>query len=267
MSEGDHRDSMYQCLVCEDWIHNQCLFGSHADDNTAPLGEDDFDMIICERCVKGNAGVRIIAERYAGREGTGVMIVEEGGKVRGVTKAFEEGKDEGLGDLGEGSEGEVERISNEVGGASGAEQEETGNETKRKLEGMVDDEEEPTAKKSKPNTGETSFSAGGGDPSTSSSSSSSSSTLPSSSHTNLSSSAASSIPTTASSTLASSTSSRTCHAPPALPSSETPLTELERNGGRLNLFLGNEWMDNWCRCQEVRRIEILLSLRWALADW
>jgi len=218
-------------------------------------------MIICERCVKGNEGVRIIAERYAGREGSGVMIIEREGRLLGATKALEEKRDQDLGDLGEDSEdendgkgekGEGERISN--GGESGEafEEEETGNDTKRKLERMV--EEEPITKKPRLND-----EIGG--PSTSSSSSSS---LPSSSAAESSSSAASSIPpTAASSTLASSTSSRTCHAPPALSSPDTPLTKLASNGGRLNLFLGNDWMDNWCRCEEVRRFrsqDLSLSL-------
>ncbi|GAA5855792.1 hypothetical protein JCM5353_001505 [Sporobolomyces roseus] len=244
-------DSMYQCLVCEDWIHHQCLFGTHSDDNAAPLSEDDFDMIICERCVKGNEGVRIIAERYAGREGSGVMIIEREGRLLGATKALEERKNQGLGDLGEDSEdekvgngekGEGERIL--IGGESGegVKEEETGNDTKRKSERMV--EEEPITKKSRLN--DDILSSGG--PSTSSSSCSS---LPSSSAAEPSSSAASSIPpTAASSRLASLTSSRSCHAPPALSSSDTPLMKLERNGGRLNLFLGNDWMDNWCRCEE-----------------
>lgn len=67
---------MYQCLVCEDWLHHECLLGAHAESNSTPLSQEDFDEVVCSQCVKRNRdGVRTLLNKYAGREGTGVLLV------------------------------------------------------------------------------------------------------------------------------------------------------------------------------------------------
>ncbi|GAA5987997.1 hypothetical protein JCM5350_007855 [Sporobolomyces pararoseus] len=236
-------DSMYQCLVCEDWLHHKCLFGTHSDDNAAPLSEEDFDMIICERCVKGNEGVRKIAERYAGREGSGVMLIDEGDKVLGMTKELLESRENNAGELGSDVEDETgkEKLSKEEGaestdgsGATNTEAEESAvADTKRKAELSG---EQRVAKKAKVQEESTSSSQ----ISLQSSSSSSTFSLPSST-----------APTTQSeSTLSSSTPSHSCSAPTILSPEETPLANLERDGGRINLFLANDWQTIWCRCEK-----------------
>lgn len=71
---------MYCCVVCQDWLHHRCLFGLDAEHS--PLGPDDFEGLICAGCV-ATSGVRAVVERYAGVEGSGVMVIDEEGKVRG----------------------------------------------------------------------------------------------------------------------------------------------------------------------------------------
>lgn len=60
------QDEMYQCLVCEDWRHAGCL-GPHPH-------PDDFEALICARCVLGNADVNKLLQRWVGAENSGVMI-------------------------------------------------------------------------------------------------------------------------------------------------------------------------------------------------
>ncbi|GAA5959692.1 hypothetical protein JCM3765_007242 [Sporobolomyces pararoseus] len=234
-------DSMYQCLVCEDWLHHKCLFGTHSDDNAAPLSEEDFDMIICERCVKGNEGVRKIAERYAGREGSGVMLIDKEDRVSGMTRELLESRENNSGELGSDAEDETgkEKLLTEEGLTNGSvektgeAEESIASETKRKA-GLSD--EERAVKKPKANE----------EPSSSSQislqSTSSSSRL----------SQPPSIASTSQpeSTVPSSTPSQSCSAPPILPLEETPLADLKRDGGRMNLFLANDWQTIWCRCEQ-----------------
>ncbi|GAA5861803.1 hypothetical protein JCM3774_001307 [Rhodotorula dairenensis] len=100
-------NDMIQCLVCEDWCHEPCLMAPQAgstlrDDGhivneeaaeSAQAGErepveavltpDDFDVLICQRCVRQKADLRALLERYAGVEGTGVLVISETDKVLG----------------------------------------------------------------------------------------------------------------------------------------------------------------------------------------
>ncbi|GAA5907774.1 uncharacterized protein JCM6883_001885 [Sporobolomyces salmoneus] len=239
-------DSMYQCLVCEDWIHHKCLFGTHSDDNAAPLSEDDFDMVICERCVKGNEGVRRIAERYAGRDHSGVMLIDKEERVLGVTKEFLESRENDAGELGSDKEdenGNETMLAPNVinGGGSGATEEEQkveaqqseATESKREAEGETEDERATKKMKldgSSPPSSQPSLQP--------TQSTSTSSDIPSTSST-----AATSQPEPESS------SSTSCTAPSILPSDDTPLRKLEREGGRVNVFLANDWQSLWCRCQ------------------
>lgn len=252
---------MYQCLVCEDWIHHKCLFGTHSDDHAAPLTEDDFDMIICERCVKGNAGVRKIAERYAGREESGVMLIGKEGQLMGAKKELREEKenDEGALEMDSEAEGEkpVEESRERVGeGAKDDNKEESGadkaelQDTKRKAEEAYEDDraikrsrsDDPSTLPSQISLGPTSSTS-----TIASSSVASTSTLPNSSLSSI----------------------GTCIAPPVLPSEATPLSKLKREGGRMNLFLANDWQAVWCRCDEVgcRLFLLLVTPSEKLADF
>ncbi|GAA6063129.1 hypothetical protein JCM10212_002332 [Sporobolomyces blumeae] len=224
-------DSMYQCLVCEDWVHHNCLFGTHSDDNAAPLDEDDFDMIICERCVRGNRGVRRIVERYAGRDETGVLIITEKDEVVGRVSVAKEAEDD-AGDLGSdrdevtSNEREGDRAEGFEQGSSAAvgEAERAPGELKRKAE-AVDGESEAKKPKSEPDAASSTASTG----------------------------AHLSNATTDLSVAGSSKNADgpdPCCAPPKIPSTETPLVKLERQGGRANVFLQDGWMDRWCRCTE-----------------
>ncbi|GAA6015111.1 hypothetical protein JCM11491_001668 [Sporobolomyces phaffii] len=223
-------DSMYQCLVCEDWIHHGCLFGTHSDDNDAPLSEDDFDMVVCERCVEGNARVKAIAERYAGRDHSGVMLIDREKRLLGATEELIEHKKNVEGDLGtDGEEDSKEtETSNETGENDMGMTQPHLVDSKRKAGDGVEDDR--IAKKSK--------SDHAASPHLESTPSHSSAPTPGSS--NLAS--APSHP--------SSTSSSTCTAPPVLSPDETPLNKLRREGGRINLFLANDWQSIWCRCDQ-----------------
>ncbi|GAA6049601.1 hypothetical protein JCM3770_005029 [Rhodotorula araucariae] len=90
-------DDMLQCLVCEDWLHAACVGLPHSDDDddpAKPLRQDDFDQLICWRCVKGHPDVRRIALRYAGVEGTGVMLLTPQSRILGKTRSADD-DDEG----------------------------------------------------------------------------------------------------------------------------------------------------------------------------
>ncbi|GAA5840252.1 hypothetical protein JCM3766R1_001437 [Sporobolomyces carnicolor] len=214
-------DSMFQCLVCEDWIHHKCLFGTHSDDHAAPLSEDDFDMIVCERCVEGNAGVERIAERYAGRDGSGVMLIDHNDRVLGATKEMLESNEANSGHLGSDSEdGKVALRDEAVTGPRGdvedpaARRRESGSvaalgpvvvDTKRKAAGTGVGDDHRATKRVK----------------------------------------ADSPPP-----LAPAVAGPSDSAPPAVvPAETTPLHKLKRAGARTNLFLANDWQTLWCRCR------------------
>ncbi|GAA5880426.1 hypothetical protein JCM1840_007693 [Sporobolomyces johnsonii] len=245
-------DSMYQCLTCEDWIHHACLFGQHSDDNASPLGEDDFDMVVCERCVKGNPDVRRIVERYAGREGSGVMIIGKDDKVLGKAvlppdeeeetegeKAVQAGEAEGE----KAGETEVEKSEESKPKVEDPAEDAVTGEAKRKAE---EGEDEPAAKKVKTDASASTLpplalSASNSSVASSSSSEPSTSATPSTS---------SSQPTSASVSAAPSSPTKVCRAPPVLPPGESPLAMLEKEGGRVNIYLEEGWMMRWCRCDQ-----------------
>ncbi|BGP16046.1 hypothetical protein JCM10213_006818 [Rhodosporidiobolus nylandii] len=231
-------DTMYQCITCEDWVHHACLFGKHIDDDEdGPMQQDDFDLFVCERCVKGNKEVRRIVERYAGVEGTGIMLVTPDKKVLGKAVLAPEGADEEpAGEAQDEGEGLTEHASTAVdAGAAG----ETG-EAKRKA---ADEAAAPQSKRAKaddhkPSAASTSLTA--------STSSSSIATVTSS--TLAASQSASSAATSVSSTPSSP--SKTCTAPPVPPPGESPLAKLEKEGAKLNVYLEEGWMTRWCRCSQ-----------------
>lgn len=204
--------------------------GSHSDDeDAAPLGPDDFDQIVCESCVKSNRyGVRNILERWAGREGSGVMLLggEKLDQVLGRATLEEDDDDDGVmaGEAGVGSTGDEggETVVAATGG---------------KREGTA--LEEPAAKKVRAETDE----AGPTQTSTSA--------LPLS----ISSGTIASGPTSASA------GPKACTAPPRVSSTElSPLAQLEQAGGRANVYLEEGWRMRWCHCAEVS-FQRLLELR------
>lgn len=247
---------MYQCLVCEDWLHHACLFGTHSDAEASPLGTDDFDMLICAGCVVGNPHLKRVLDRWAGVEGRGMMMIGKDDKVLGRTVAVDEEEDGDLPSDGEGNPA--------VPDPETTKKESSNTVEKRKAEsqevGDLDPpstEEERAMKKSRhvgrDSTGNSSLA--------SSWSSTSSATAPASE--------------TSSSTVASSSASAStivCIAPPNLPSGTSVLAKLEKEGARLNVYLDDGWMEvcftpsclrltpadnyvfspqRWCRCREV----------------
>ncbi|GAA5857529.1 hypothetical protein JCM8547_009323 [Rhodosporidiobolus lusitaniae] len=218
-------DTMYQCITCEDWMHHACLFGKHVDDDEdGPLKQDDFDMFVCERCVKA-PDVRRIVERYAGVEGSGVMLITKAGEVLGrahLPSDDEEEEPEKAVAVGEGPAAE-------------------GAEGKRKAGEEATDL--PAAKRAKTDDTSSSLvpSASSSSIATITSSTLADSTLPSSS-------AATSL---SASTSSAASTSKTCTAPPVLPPGESPLAKLEKEqGARANVFLEEGWMMRWCRCSQ-----------------
>jgi len=202
-------------------------------------------MIICERCVKGKESVRKIAGRYAGRENSGVMLIGKEDEVFGMTKELLESRVNDAGELGSDTEGESGNV-NELAGRDevhvtsspgsidqGMESEEgETTDTKRKAE---DTDMERASKKSKLNDASTYSSEQTLQPASSISTSATTLQRGGSSST----------------TLASSTTSKTCTAPSLLSADDIPLNKLSRAGGRVNLYLANDWQSIWCRCEEV----------------
>ena len=92
--------SRFACAVCENWLHYGCLF---EPGTTPPIGEDDFDVLICSRCVKSDRnGVRKLLDPWAGVAGRGVLLV--GDAVEGALVVDETEEAELVGDLGEEEE-------------------------------------------------------------------------------------------------------------------------------------------------------------------
>lgn len=228
---------MVQCLVCEDWLHHACLFGSHSETGESPLGSDDFDQLVCERCVKGNGHARKLLERYAGVEGTGVMMVGKENQVLG--RATIEDSDDEVDEVAETQEESVARAA-AVG-------------EKRK----VDEEDLDSAPSDEPSTKKPKHlsdpSPSANSTSTSADSASTSSTSSASLSTSLS--TTTSLATTAPSSQPS-TSVSSCRAPPEVAKGTSPLAQLERDGGRCNVYLEEGWMERWCRCDEVRDLSL-----------
>lgn len=65
----------FACAVCENWLHYGCLF---EPGTTPPIGEDDFDVLVCSSCIKSDRnGVKKLMNGWAGVAGRGVLLVGE----------------------------------------------------------------------------------------------------------------------------------------------------------------------------------------------
>ena len=72
--------SRFACAVCENWLHYGCLF---EPGTTPPIGEDDFDVLVCSQCLKSDRnGVKKLMNGWAGVAGKGVLLV--GDSVEGA---------------------------------------------------------------------------------------------------------------------------------------------------------------------------------------
>jgi E3 ubiquitin-protein ligase UBR7 len=202
---------MYQCLVCEDWLHHACLFGSHSDSNASPLHSDDFDLLICERCVKGNARVRRLFDRWAGCEGSGIMIIAKDDTVLGTVM------------LEDDEDNEEEQVG--TGAVVGEKRKTEDDDAVASTSASTSVSQEPATKRFKEEDG---------------SSSSIGSSLASLDSTST---------TTSRTTLASSQSDdKGCSAPPLPVDGVSPLARVMAEGGRGNMYLGDGWMERWCHC-------------------
>ena len=213
---------MYQCVVCEDWLHHACLLGSHSDIDDAPLSPDDFDQLICGTCVSTDRqGIRRILDRYAGREGSGVMIIggKDGREVLGRAPIEAEETVQVAG---------AEQMT--VLAGEDAVPTATSAAGKRKTaEAGWDGEHESLAVKRARADIEPDVDA---TPSEPLSTSSTSPDLASASRPAV--------------------DRNECRAPPLLdPTTPSPLAQLEQQGGRINVYLEEGCMTRWCRCKDV----------------
>ncbi|KAI5474663.1 E3 ubiquitin-protein ligase UBR7 [Pseudohyphozyma bogoriensis] len=230
-------DAMYQCLVCEDWLHHTCLFGSHSDAQTSPLGTDDFDLLICASCVTSDSRLRPLLDRWAGVEGKGVMVIGEDDVVKGRAAVMDsDGEvDGGVKEevvKAEGKEG-VKKEENDEEGVKGKAKEEekdddvaatTGGEKRRADVASTSSTVEPPAKKLKSDVPAHSSSHVGSDSSFDSSASTAATSASTHAH------------------------SQACIAPPVPRKGESVLDQLQRNGARMNVYLEEGWIERWCRC-------------------
>lgn len=220
-------------MVCEDWLHHECLLGSHSDSNDSPLGSDDFDQIICDGCARTNGRLRKILERYAGREGTGVMLVGGEGGKEVLGRAILEDDDQEL-------KNEDEAAAPVEAGESTGTVSEKRKADSPKLEDDSSAVEQPALKKLKTEDIHTPSLA----------SSLTSAPPPPSSSLPTSSTAPSQSPAIA--PLAPPSALGVCKAPLPFATGEvSPLRKLEAEGGKLNVYLEEGWMMRWCRCSEV----------------
>ncbi|CAH7665819.1 hypothetical protein BY996DRAFT_4573358 [Phakopsora pachyrhizi] len=58
-------EDMFQCLACEDWRHSGCL-GKHPD-------ADDWDDLICAKCVENDQSLRELLMKHVGRTEDGMI--------------------------------------------------------------------------------------------------------------------------------------------------------------------------------------------------
>ncbi|SCV71195.1 BQ2448_2783 [Microbotryum intermedium] len=210
-------DSMYQCLVCEDWLHHACLIGSHVDSADSLLATDDFDPVVCDACVRADRnGVRTkLLDRYAGVEGSGVMLLDMQTKAIIGRAVFDDDDDENEGQ----DDGKIKM--NEEGGLSEAKTDVSSAATG---EGRDPTDQDRPAKRARLDEG------------TPKAGSSSSSSAP---HAVVAGEAASDLP------------AKTCKATVRPTASEvTPLKRLELDGGKLNVFFEEGWRMRWCQCEE-----------------
>lgn len=76
----EEEETMFQCLVCEDWFHESCTSlttndidqgRGHVIDRQAPLiAHESFDSFICDACVRENRPLL----HYVGKEGWGACL-------------------------------------------------------------------------------------------------------------------------------------------------------------------------------------------------
>lgn len=139
---------MLQCLVCEDWLHAACVGLPHSDDDddpTKPLRQDDFDQLVCWRCVEHNSDVRRIMTRYAGVDGTGVLLLAPGAMVLGKVRSADDDDESTV--KGEGDDEVAGTEPAPVEAAAPREEPEPAGDGKRKAEDQA--EEVPAAKRVK----------------------------------------------------------------------------------------------------------------------
>lgn len=120
-------NDMIQCLVCEDWCHEPCLMGRQTavgqqagaavetEADAAVLTPDDFDVLICQRCIRQKEDLRHLLERYAGMEGGGVVVISEQDEVLGKVTVDETEVETGTGaavSVGEPSASDTETKRN-----------------------------------------------------------------------------------------------------------------------------------------------------------
>lgn len=221
---------MLQCLVCEDWLHAACVGLPHSDDDddpTKPLRQDDFDQLVCWRCVERNPDVRRVMTRYAGVEGTGVLLLSPDATILGRVRSADdedEGTVKGEGDDEGAAREPVETASVDAAATAAGEEPEPAGDGKRKAEDNSEDGH--VAKRVKAEGGPVEASA-------------------------------SNAPSTSS--------SKSCHAPPVVPTEDSPLGKLERGGAQTNVYLEEGFMDRWCRCREVRSPSRSLALSLSLS--
>lgn len=219
-------DDMLQCLVCEDWLHAACVGLPHSDDDddpTKPLCQDDFDQLVCWRCVQGSQDVRRVMTRYAGVEGTGVLLLAPEATVFGRVRSSDTDDDD-EGTVKGDDEGEAVEASAET-------TTEPQSEGKRKA--ADDAAEEPAAKRVK--AAGTAATAG---PSASGATED-----------------GDAVPT---GKAPDAQDPASCRAPPVVPADASPLVKLERGGARPNVYLEEGFMDRWCRCREVSAVHARL---------
>lgn len=244
-------NDMIQCIVCEDWCHEPCLMGRQQsrasggsgaenapaggatatddpEEDDTVLSPDDFDVLVCQRCVRSRDDLRHLLQRYAGIPGSGVVIISEDDKVLG-TIDITEGDDaqdlaatfeDKAGQAGQARQGAEERA--QAGGEPAT--------SAKRSEGHDSDASDRPAKRARVQE----------DPAGVSVVSAPAATL--SLLTNLGADAAST----------GGPSNSTCRAPGlAVATDVRPLRRLEASTARMNVYLQEGFMDRWCRCGEV----------------
>ncbi|GAA6024884.1 hypothetical protein JCM8202_003768 [Rhodotorula sphaerocarpa] len=255
-------NDMVQCVVCEDWLHEPCLMGRQAgklapkagvpssDQASGPaddegdggdgrgpvLPADEFDTLICQRCVRQHADLRQLLEHYAGLPASGVMVISERDEVLGRCEA---------GAAVEGDGAEAAADGDEANPTTSGLAEKTVDETEgtaSRTEGSQDGGERPAKR---PRV------AGPADPEPLTRSAEASPVAETNPPSEVVQPKRDELLTTGSATLADAAPPESCRAPrkPAS-TSEWPLVRLERLGARVNVYLQEGFMDRWCRCSE-----------------
>ena len=82
------KEDMFQCLVCEEWLHESCT-SLYPKGATKPLiSQDDFDTMICDACVRKEKTA--LLQAYLGQPGWLVVLpIENGWEVVGSSPDLE----------------------------------------------------------------------------------------------------------------------------------------------------------------------------------